>query len=78
MEKILNCIDEYIKDLEIEVMKILNNQKSSLTEKNALIEPLSEQKKILNITKETLINIQNRDYQGGCTMWKYQGESKGD
>lgn len=70
MEKILNCIDEYIKDLEKEVLDIISDTKTSMTHKNSKIEPLSEQKKLLTLTKEAMINIKNREYDGGCTMWR--------
>ncbi len=70
MDKIFNCIDGYIRDLEKDVLEIVANQKSSMIEKNILLEPLSEQKKVLLLTLDALNGIKNKNYTGGCTMYK--------
>ncbi len=68
MEKILNCIDSYIKDLEKEIMDIVGDQKIELTRKNQLMEPIADQKKVLMITKDALLNIKNKKYEAKCKM----------
>ena len=68
MEKIFNCIDSYIKDLESDILKIVENQKIPMTEKNRLMEPIADQKKVLVYTKEALLKIKNRVYEAKCNM----------
>ena len=51
MDKILNCIDSYMSDIESEILKIVADQSIPLMEKNALMEPIVEQKKVLLHTK---------------------------
>ncbi len=68
MDKILNCIDSYIKDLEKEIMQIVSDQTIELTRKNQLMEPIADQKKVLTITKEALLNIKNKKYEAKCGM----------
>ncbi len=70
MDKILNCIDSYIKDLEKEIMEIVSDQTIELTRKNQLMEPIADQKKVLVIAKEALLNIKNRKYEAQCGMSK--------
>jgi len=70
MTKIFDCINSHINDLETEVLKIIANQKTSMTQKNILLEPLSEQKKILLLTIDALKNIEKKTFTGGCTMYK--------
>ncbi|NPA81489.1 MAG: hypothetical protein GXO31_02650 [Epsilonproteobacteria bacterium] len=68
MEKILNCIDSYIKDLEKEIMEIVADQSIPLTRKNQLMEPIADQKKVLTITKDQLLMIKNKKYEARCKM----------
>lgn len=68
MEKILTCIDSYLKDLENEIMDIVNDQKIPLAEKNQLMEPIADQKKVLTYTKEALVKIKNTKYEAKCGM----------
>ncbi len=74
MEKILNCIDDYLNDLQKEMMAIVEDQSIPLTRKNQLMEPIADQKKILVYAKEALIGVQNREYQAGCGMMRYRSE----
>ncbi len=71
MEKILNCIDNYLKDLEKEILDIVEVQTISLTEKNRLMEPIADQKKVLVYTKEALLKIKNKKYEAKCGMSQY-------
>ena len=68
MEKIINCIDNYTKDLEIKIMAIVEDQTISLTEKNRLMEPIADQKKVLVYTKEALLKIKDKKYEAKCGM----------
>ncbi len=68
MEIILKQIKEYNKRLENEILKIVANQSMPLTEKNSLMEPIADQKKILIYTKEALLKIKNKKYEAKCNM----------
>ncbi len=70
MEKIFKCIDGYLADLEKDIMAIVSDQKIPLTEKNKLMEPIADQKKVLVYTKSALENIKNKEYTAGCGMSK--------
>jgi hypothetical protein len=69
MDKILSCIDEYIKDLEKEVFKLLEDTSMPLTIKNQNMEPLADQKKVLLETKRKLEEIKNKNYIAECKMY---------
>jgi hypothetical protein len=43
--KSINMINERISEIGVEVMALVDNQKISLTDKNALMQPLVEEKK---------------------------------
>ncbi len=72
MDKIFECIDEYIKELEVKILEIVNNQSIPLTKKNQLMEPIADQKKVLTYTKEALLKINNKRYEAKCGMSKHQ------
>jgi len=71
MDKIFSCIDGYLKDLESDILKIIEDQSIPMARKNQLMEPIADQKKILVYTKEALATIKNKEYQAGCGMSKY-------
>ena len=64
----MNCMDNYTKDLETKIMNIVGDQTISLIDKNMLMEPLADQKKVLVYAKEALINIKNKKYEAKCGM----------
>jgi len=68
MEKIINCIDEYLKDLERDILDIVEDQSISLTRKNQIMEPIADQKKVLVYTKEALLKIKDKKYEAKCGM----------
>ena len=68
MDKIFDCIDGYLKDLENNILKIVQDQSIPLTKKNQLMEPIADQKKVLVYTKETLLKIKNKKYEAKCGM----------
>jgi len=72
MEKIINCIDDYIKDLESKIMGIVEDQTISMTDKNMMMEPIADQKKVLVYTKEALLKIKNKKYEAKCGMSAYR------
>ena len=68
MDKIFNCIDEYLKDLENNILNIVSDQSIPLTKKNQLMEPIADQKKVLTYTKEALLKIKDKKYEAKCGM----------
>ncbi len=68
MDAIFNCIDNYIKDLERQILLIVEDQSIELTKKNQLMEPIADQKKVLTYTKEALLKIKNKKYEAKCGM----------
>ena len=74
MEKIINCIDDYTKDLESKIMAIVEDQTISMTDKNMLMEPIADQKKVLVYTKEALLKIKNKKYEAKCGMSQLRNE----
>ncbi len=68
MKTILKQIDEYNKRLEDEILKIVADQSIPLMEKNRLMEPIADQKKILVDTKKALHKIKNKNYEAKCSM----------
>ncbi len=72
MDKIFKCIDEYTKELEEKILKIVSDQSIPLTTKNQLMEPIADQKKVLTYAKEALLKINNKRYEAKCGMSKHQ------
>ena len=68
MDKIFECIDGYLADLEKEILVIVADQKIPLTEKNKMMEPIADQKKVLAHTKSALETIKNKEYKAECGM----------
>ncbi len=68
MKKIFTAIDNYLIDLEKEILEIVENQSIPLAEKNRLMEPIADQKKVLIYTKSALENIKNKKYEAKCGM----------
>ena len=64
--KIITTIQNRIIEIKKEFMEIIDNQKISLTEKNALMQPLSEERKVLEHTLVYLEKIKNTNYKGLC------------
>jgi len=64
--KMIKIINNQINDIEKEVLETVDNQKLSLTEKNIIMQPLIEEKKVLEHTLVYLEKIKNTNYQGLC------------
>jgi len=61
-------MDNYLKDLEVEMMKIVSDESIPLTEKNKLMAPIADQKKVIVYGKKALLNIKNKTYKAECGM----------
>jgi hypothetical protein len=68
MENIINCMDNYLKELETKMMEIVSDEKIPLTEKNRLMEPIADQKKVIDYGKQALLKIKNKKYEAKCGM----------
>lgn len=64
--KIIKIINERIEEINNEVLSAVDNQKLSLTEKNIIMQPLIEEKKVLEHTLVYLEKIKNTEYKGLC------------
>jgi hypothetical protein len=64
--KMINVINDRLKEIKEEVMILVENQSISLTEKNALMQPLVEEKKVMEHTLVYLEKIKNTNYKGLC------------
>ena len=63
---IIELIKKRLDEIKIEVLKIVDNQKLSLTKKNQLMQPLVEEKKVLEDTLIKLEFVKNKTYYGLC------------
>ena len=70
MDKFLNCINDYLKELEIEVMNIVADTSIPLTIKNQKMEPLSDIKKVLVDTQKRLEELKHKNYVAECKMYQ--------
>ncbi len=64
--KSINMINERLDEIRSEVMVLVDNQKMSLTNKNIQMQPLVEEKKVLEHTLVYLEKIKNTNYKGSC------------
>jgi hypothetical protein len=64
--KSIDFCNERLEEIRGEVMQLLENQSISLTQKNQQMEPLVEEKKVLEHTLVYLERIKNTDYRGSC------------
>jgi len=64
--KMIKLINERLDEIKDEVMALVDNQKLSLTQKNQQMQPLVEEKKVLEHTLVYLEKIKNTDYKGLC------------
>jgi len=64
--KMINIINQRLEEIKEEVLKLVDNQKLSLTQKNIQMQPLVEEKKVLEHTLIYLQKIKNTNYKGLC------------
>jgi len=62
----IELIQKRLDEIKQEVLKLVDNQKLSLTKKNQLMQPLVEEKKVLEDTLIKLQFIKNKTYYGLC------------
>jgi flagellar biosynthesis/type III secretory pathway chaperone len=62
----INIINQRLEEIKEEVLKLVDNQKLSLTQKNIQMQPLVEEKKVLEHTLIYLQKIKNTNYKGLC------------
>ncbi len=74
MDRVFESIDEYLKDLEKEMLRIVDDQSIPLAQKNKLMEPIADTKRVLVKTKAALNEIKNKEYVAGCGMNKTDRE----
>lgn len=65
--KIIKIINERLKEIRDEVLALVDDQKMNLTKKNQLMQPLVEEKKVLEHTLVYLEKIKNTNYKGLCS-----------
>lgn len=64
--KMITILNNRIAEIKEEVLALVDNQKINLTDKNALMQPLVEEKKVLEHTLVYLEKIKNTNYKGLC------------
>jgi hypothetical protein len=64
--KMIDTINDRLEEIRLEVMSLVDNQSISLTNKNQQMQPLVEEKKVLEHTLVYLEKIKNTDYRGLC------------
>jgi len=64
--KSIDMINGRLDEIKDEVMALVDNQKISLTQKNILMQPLVEEKKVLEHTLVYLQKIKDTNYKGLC------------
>ncbi len=64
--EMIDTINDRLKRIRTEVLALVDNQKISLTEKNTLMQPLVEEKKVLEHTLVYLQRIKDTNYKGLC------------
>jgi len=72
LERVIESIESYLKDLEKEMLRIVDDQTIPLAEKNRLMEPIADTKRVLVETKTKLREIENKEYVAGCGMHKHK------
>jgi len=64
--KMIQIINDRLQEIRDEVLSLVDNQSLSLTDKNSLMQPLVEEKKVLEHTLVYLEKIKNTNYKGLC------------
>ena len=62
----IDIINDRLQEIRAEVMDLVDDQKMNLTTKNSLMQPLVEEKKVLEHTLVYLEKIKNTNYKGLC------------
>ncbi len=64
--KMIKIINERLVEIRVEVLALVDDQSISLTQKNALMQPLVEEKKVMEHTLVYLEKIRDTNYKGLC------------
>jgi len=64
--KMIKVLNDRLDEIRVEVLELVDNQKISLTQKNTLMQPLVEEKKVLEHTLVYLQKIKDTNYKGLC------------
>ena len=64
--KMIEILNNRIEEIRGEVMVLVENQSLSLIDKNTAMQPLVEEKKVLEHTLVYLEKIKNTNYKGLC------------
>ncbi|MDX9742858.1 MAG: hypothetical protein RBT59_03485 [Arcobacteraceae bacterium] len=64
--KMIEILNNRIEEIRGEVMALVENQSLSLIDKNTAMQPLVEEKKVLEHTLVYLEKIKNTNYKGLC------------
>ncbi len=64
--KMIEILNNRLNEIRGEVMALVDNQSISLIEKNTAMQPLVEEKKVLEHTLVYLEKIKNTNYKGLC------------
>ena len=74
--KIIEILKQRTKVIDEEAYKIVQDQSTSLTIKNRMMEPLLDEKKILENTINELEKLKTKNYFGSCDIAKKYGNSE--
>ena len=61
-------MDDYLEELQHEMMKIVSDESIPLAEKNKLMAPIADQKKVIVYGKNALLKIDAKEYKAECGM----------
>jgi len=64
--KMIEILNNRVEEIRGEVLALVDNQSISLIEKNTAMQPLVEEKKVLEHTLVYLEKIKNTNYKGLC------------
>lgn len=64
--KMIEILNNRIEEIRREVLALVENQSLSLIDKNTAMQPLVEEKKVLEHTLVYLEKIKNTNYKGLC------------
>jgi hypothetical protein len=74
--KFIEVIQNRLNEIDKEAYEIVQNQSTSLTVKNRLMEPLLDEKKILQNTVEELEKLKTKNYFGSCGIEQKYGNKR--
>jgi len=64
--KMIEILTKRLEEIKAEVLSLVENQSLSLRDKNVAMQPLVEEKKVLEHTLVYLEKIKNTNYKGLC------------